>query len=66
MSSKYKSCDKLDDVSHILVSNNLGIFGSSEFRLNYYIDNRESQIPGFFDRMYRLIFRPSNGIMCLC
>ena len=45
MSSKYKSRDKLDDVSHILVSNNLGIFGSSEFRLNDHIDNGESQIP---------------------
>ena len=39
---------KIDKISHILLSNNLDIFGFSESRLNVNIDNDEIQIPGYF------------------
>ena len=40
--------NKIDEISHILFSNNLDIFGVSESRLN--VDNNDDkiQIPGYF------------------
>ena len=40
--------NKIDEISHILFSNNLDIFGVSESRLNDYINNDKIQIPGYF------------------
>ena len=39
---------KIDEISHILFSNNLDIFGVSESRLNVNNNDDEIQIPGYF------------------
>ena len=40
--------NKIDEISHILLSNNLDIFGVSESRLNVNNNDDEIQIPGYF------------------
>ena len=40
--------NKIDEISHILFSNNLDIFGVSESRLNVNNNDDEIQIPGYF------------------
>ena len=40
--------NKIDEIFHILFSDNLDIFGVSESRLNNNINDGEIQIPGYF------------------
>ena len=40
--------NKIDEISHILFSNNLDIFGVSESRMNVDNNDDENQIPGYF------------------